>query len=56
MMERQRLETHQKLNEMFKQYFQAHEAQYKENQHQNRDEEDELDRSVVFFISRSSVY
>ena len=51
MMERQRLETHQKLNEMFKQYFQAHEAQnqYNDAARQNRDEEDELDRSVVFF-------
>ena len=51
MMERQRLETHQKLNEMFKQYFQAHEAQnqYNDAARQNRDEEDELDRSVIYF-------
>ena len=49
MMERQRLETHQKLNEMFKQYFQAHEAQNNDDARQNRDEEDELDRSVFFF-------
>ena len=49
MMERQRLETHQKLNEMFKQYFQAHEAQNSDGARQNQDEEDELDRSVIFF-------
>lgn len=43
-MERQRLEMNQKLNEMFKQYFQAKEAEYTENHSNDPDEDDELDR------------
>ena len=44
MMERQRLEMNQKLNEMFKQYFQAKEAEYTGNHSKDPDEDDELDR------------